>query len=430
MKPSSAVKRMLLLYLAFAMVIACLPHAAPRALAVSGVSANVNNNEWEVLKLVNKERIRNGITPVSLFSALQDAAHIRAHEVKNLFSHTRPNGSQWFTVIGEESLSHETAGENIAAGYPSPSDVMIGWMNSTGHRENILNEDHHHMAVSFIPEGEYGNTWVQLFFTSNSCATDNISLVLPNDSITVVRGTAIEALDIVISMNCKGTSGAYMPLITELTTGYDSNETGRQTVTVTVEGKTASFDINVTDDYQLRDIRNHWAKEYIQWCYDEQLFGGVSTTEFGPDMQMNRGMAVTVMYRLEGQPRVSGRNQFSDVSSNQYYYDAVAWATANNIVAGIGGGLFAPEQPVTREQLVTILLRYAADNNEHNEHTDGGNYLSNYPDEGSISPWAWQAVNWAVANELIKGRDSGRLDPQGYISRAEVSTIIYRYQHA
>ncbi len=114
--------------------------------------------EEQALDIVNKERAKSGLPPVSMTSALQNASHARAKEIVRSFSHTRPNGTSCFTILKEFHISYRTCGENIAYGYHTAASVMNGWMNSQGHRENILNR-----SFSKIGIGHYNGYWVQLF---------------------------------------------------------------------------------------------------------------------------------------------------------------------------------------------------------------------------------------------------------------------------
>ncbi len=117
--------------------------------------------ESEVLRLVNIERAKQGLAALSASSAAaMQAADVRSAEIKTSFSHTRPNGSSCFTALEEAGISYRAAGENIASGYPTPSAVVAGWMNSDGHRANILSKNFTQLAVGYD-----NNSWVQLFYT-------------------------------------------------------------------------------------------------------------------------------------------------------------------------------------------------------------------------------------------------------------------------
>lgn len=118
----------------------------------------------EVLRLVNAERANEGLSPLVLDSELSNAARVRAEEQIELFGHTRPNGESCFSIFKEYGISYRTAGENAAAGYSTPEDVVKAWMSSDGHRANILKPCFEKLGVGFVySEGSYGAYWVQLF---------------------------------------------------------------------------------------------------------------------------------------------------------------------------------------------------------------------------------------------------------------------------
>lgn len=118
----------------------------------------------KVLELVNKERTKAGLGTMVLDDSLCNVANIRAKEITEVFEHTRPNGSSCFTVLKENNISYRAVGENIAAGQSTPEEVMKGWMNSPGHRANILSEDFNKLGVGYVTAGDaYGHYWVQIF---------------------------------------------------------------------------------------------------------------------------------------------------------------------------------------------------------------------------------------------------------------------------
>ena len=172
------------------------------------------------------------------------------------------------------------------------------------------------------------------------------------------------------------------------------------------------------------DVDGHWAIDAIRYAYENKLFNGVSDTEFAPNTAMTRGMLVTVLYRLEGEPTVTANAKFSDVAEDQWYAKAVAWAAENEIVKGYGS-TFGPNDLVTREQMATILLRYAVW--KQYDTTAGGMALLEYADYAEISGWATAALEWANAEGLILGRTETTIVPQGDATRAEVATILMRF---
>lgn len=170
------------------------------------------------------------------------------------------------------------------------------------------------------------------------------------------------------------------------------------------------------------DTQSHWARDAIAFTTARELFNGVSATAFAPDITMNRAMIVTVLHRLENTPTPKSTASFSDVPAGTWYTDAVSWANAEGIVQGTGSG-YAPNYPVTREQLATILYRYVG---TLGISTQKRGSLTSFSDQSKVSSYAKDAMQWAVGVGLINGRTNGTLDPGGNASRAEVSAILQR----
>lgn len=170
---------------------------------------------------------------------------------------------------------------------------------------------------------------------------------------------------------------------------------------------------------QFTDCPYSWYHEPIDYVFAFGLMNGVSATAFEPNETMTRAMMVTVLYRMEGEPEVSGPSGFTDVPSGQWYSDAIAWAKEMQVVNGVGNGKFEPESPVTREQIATILWRYLG---EQEADVD----LSVFHDAGKIDPYARKAMQWAVAKGLFIG-DAGNLKPLVSATRAEFATIVMRF---
>ncbi len=166
-----------------------------------------------------------------------------------------------------------------------------------------------------------------------------------------------------------------------------------------------------------------WFYDDVVYVYEEGLFSGTSATTFSPNASMTRAMLVTVLYRLEGQPTVTGRSGFGDVVVNSYYEDAVTWAADNGIVTGTSTSTFSPEQNVTREQMAAILYRYAQ---YKKYNTAASSSLTGFSDHASVSAYAKTAMQWSVAEELIGGA-AGKLMPTGNATRAQVAAILHRF---
>ena len=167
-----------------------------------------------------------------------------------------------------------------------------------------------------------------------------------------------------------------------------------------------------------------WYYPDIRYVCSTGLMTGTSATTFSPDMFTTRGMIVTILYRLEGSPAVSGAAPFGDVPTGQYYSEAVAWASANGIVKGYDTGLFGPDDVITREQLAVILYGYAR--YKGLDVAVSGD-LSGFGDRASVSAWAADGLKWANGQGLINGKNGNLLDPAGTATRAEAAAILSRF---
>ncbi|MGM9554178.1 MAG: S-layer homology domain-containing protein, partial [Faecousia sp.] len=195
-------------------------------------------------------------------------------------------------------------------------------------------------------------------------------------------------------------------------------------VKVTVEAPPAPI-----KTMSFSDVKNSdWFYEDVQYVYDRGLMDGVGNNKFDPNGKCTRAMIVTILYRMEGKPSHSGKNPFTDVKAEQWYTDAVIWAAENNIVNGVGNGKFDPNANITREQLATILCRYAAYHGDYNE--EDGVMLVTFADQDKISDWAGDAMSWAVGVGLIGGsgeKDGLYLLPGGNALRCQVAAIFHRF---
>ena len=160
--------------------------------------------------------------------------------------------------------------------------------------------------------------------------------------------------------------------------------------------------------------------------YNHKYMKGVSDTEFAPDQTLTREQFVTVLYNVEGQPDVSYKRTFIDVSGRDWFAKSVYWAFTNNITKGVDETLFGTGQYITREQAATMLYNYAQYKKLKGKKS--GTKISSFPDYKNISSWAKEGMQWAVTNGVINGKTGkdgkNRLDPTGIASRAECAQII------
>lgn len=230
----------------------------------------------------------------------------------------------------------------------------------------------------------------------------------------------------------------------KVTTAPTATTPGVRTYTCTICGQTKEEVIPPTGgstvcpggpscpSYGFRDVAGpaDWSHEGIDYCVRRSLMVGTGVGTFSPNAVCSRAQIVQILYNLSGDTADYGNYYlpFTDVVPGDWFYEAVAWAYANDIVAGTSATTFAPNVDITREQMTVILYGYTA--KYAPAFTGGGTSLGQFPDAGSVANWAYAAMNWAVGNGLISGVESygvAYLTPQGSATRAQASAIIMRY---
>ena len=209
-------------------------------------------------------------------------------------------------------------------------------------------------------------------------------------------------------------------------------ETGVKTFTCTRCGETKTETIPATGVMDVTemftDVSHSWADDGIRYCVTHQLMSGIGNDLFGPKLTTTRAQIVQILYNLEGEPKVSGTTPFTDLTQD-WYQDAILWAYQTGVVAGTSGTTFDPDLPVTREQIAVILMEYTSRVLGLKDLCTPAD-LSRYPDAGSVSDWAKDALADAVALGLISGASNGGqtlLEPQGSATREQVATILMEF---
>ena len=159
-----------------------------------------------------------------------------------------------------------------------------------------------------------------------------------------------------------------------------------------------------------------WYAEAVAWCRDNEIMNGTSDTTFEPDMILNRAMLATILHRAEKEPPVTGTADFTDTEPGAWYSEAVVWANSTGLMLGYGDGTFGPADSLTREQLATVLWRY--DGEKEAESVE-------LPHGASIHDFARTAVDWAVANNILRLREDGSAAPLEFAARAEAAWALY-----
>lgn len=285
-----------LLLLASTLFPALSVHAAeaqpPAALADCGPA------DWEVLRLTNAARIAEGLNPLSVFPTLQQAANRRASEVDfryhsyGQFSHDRPDGSKYYTVLAEFGLEYYMVAENIACLQTSPAEVMTDWMNSPGHRKNILTAELVHGGMAWQGDG-----WEQLFLTGYGCAYDAISILPGPEGFQLGQGKPLAELGAAICLHCAEHGDCWLPLSDELCPGADTSGLGTVRVDVVCAGLSASFDLEIVENFD---------GTYTEGDFTAEVRGGKATlTDWLGTSSWYSRPAVTVPDSVAGFPVVA-----------------------------------------------------------------------------------------------------------------------------
>lgn len=232
-------------------------------------------------------------------------------------------------------------------------------------------------------------------------------------TVSITPADGYEIADVQIDGKSVGAVGEYT---------FDTASSSHTVHVVFIKNQTDA----ASESQRFTDLEDHWAKEAILAAADAGLFNGTSAQTFSPDSSMTRGMVVTVLARMAKAETTGAASKFTDVAAGAWYAPGVAWASENGIVTGVGRGRFAPDTAVTREQLCTMLARYAAF--AKLSLARGTDWAA--ADSESVSTWAEDAVDSLKACGVLAGKPGNRIDPQGLATRAEVAVVLQRFAEA
>ncbi|MEG1240180.1 MAG: S-layer homology domain-containing protein [Oscillospiraceae bacterium] len=253
--------------------------------------------------------------------------------------------------------------------------------------------------------------------------------------LTVGSGVALSAgrCNVAAGTLLDVTTAAECPPGTALVAGHRYLAVGGNMVTISMVSDSVRLSVQGGYRQRISDIvatpftdigAVDWFYGSVRYCYQGGLFQGTSPEEFSPQGQVTRAMLATVLYRLAGEP-VGGSNNFYDVPDGEWYAKPVAWAAENGIVNGVEPHLYNPAGLVTREQMATMLYRYAGEYLKQDVSKTAS--LSRFKDSQKTAQWARTAMGWSVGTGIVSGRDGGILDPGGTAKRAEVATMLQRF---
>lgn len=454
--------------------------------AISGDITQIQNSEWSVLSDAYNvtgvsENIQTGLDKI-LDNSEQEDYDIRAavqeldydklktamaadadvlETVKSLEEKTGTKvnvnvAEQFISAIAKENVEIIGAALNNVVGdeinlnitQPEKEHVLPALYNSTlavsfaMNLDGVVNQEELQVPVRItlpIPKNINPEFLVILHYAQNGEVNEEISPVISKDKDGNSYATFMldSFSDFVMTEKTKGGTGGGSGNTGGGTGGSGSgsgnhggggNGSSGGTAGTTVPDKTTDAAINTENIAQkavkFTDVvKGSWYYEAVQYMQNKNLMSGVSEKQFAPNAETTRAMIVTILYRMENEPAVSG-NGFSDVDKNQWYANAVTWAANNHVVNGYGNSVFGPNDIITREQMASILYRYAQ---YKGYDISGKSELSAYGDASSISKYAEAPLQWAKSEGLINGTTNTTISPNGSATRAQIAVMLMRF---
>ena len=293
---------------------------------------------------------------------------------------------------------------------------------------SFLSENGRSWAEISTADWDYSNLCIKAFTQSLSGQTvlhlenENpkalFSVYRPNKEEVPMRadGSFLLAQNTRYIYQCDAYSPALQPDGGHMASFQNSFTTGEETsLTLTAKSHPLPFsDVSVFS----------WYFDSVVYCYENSLVNGVTPTEFSPESPATRAELVTLLWRMEGQPKPNSLESFPDVPQNTWYSEAVAWAAENGVVNGNEKGLFVPGARIIRQDFAVMLYRYQ--DLVHGSDVTSQGQLSAYTDANKISNYAKDAMSWCVAEKILNGRTATTLAPQGTILRSETAVMLQR----
>ena len=273
------------------------------------------------------------------------------------------------------------------------------------------------LTFKVLETAKNGEAYIKLSYNEN----DVFDVDLNNVALNITNGT-IKVVGAKADNNINTIENEYVYFEDE-PISETTNNTASQNSTAPSENENKNhIKAPAFTDVDVKD----WYYDAVMYATENKLINGISETSFGPDMNLTRAMLVTMLYRNENEPAIEKNIPFTDVDTNSYYANAVIWAQANRIVSGISESEFAPDLSITREQIATIIYRYAKYKGYNINTVENADFLS-YSDSSEISVFAIEAMKYAITSGIITGKTESTLNPLDNATRAEVATILMRF---
>ena len=367
------------------------------------LSHNKISNIKPLSKMMNLQRLDLSYNNISDISQLPNYAINYMYEAKN---------NEKYINLSHNSIKNISCINNWVI---TTNTAACGWQSGGDPNERVLNLDFSYNQIEDItPVKNYLS--LKKLNLSNNKIKDISSLKDYNFKLNEYDGEDAEWVEAL---------GEFKGI--DLTSNYiNVNNTNNQKAIQAFKIKKVTLNVANQKEAIFNDVTaDDWYYTAVKYTYQKGIIKGATSTEFRPNAKFSRGMLVTILWRMEGEPKVTNAKEFADVTSGKYYYNAIRWATSKGIVNGYSNGKFGPEDNITREQLAVMLRNYAKYKGKNVSQTAD---ISKYKDSGKTSGYAKTSVQWAIAKGIISGKDNGtRIDPQGTASRAEAAAMIYNY---
>ena len=374
-------------------------------------------------------------TPYSYYPSVEEALKNEQGDQLEMKDITVTDQAQTCIVTLEDGSAESKVTLNKDSVFKLPSleregYTFIGWKDANGNvhqagKEVTVTEDITFTAV-WESNSTGGGTVVKryditLADTDNGTITATHKRASKNSTVTITatpdEGYVVDAVTVTEKDGDK----------VEVTKKDDNKYTFKMPasdVTVKATFKVAPTEPEQPSGLPFTDVaKDAWYFPAVEYVFNNGLMNGTTATTFAPNVELNRAMMAAVLYNMEGGPACDKSGLFSDVADGKWYTDAVNWAASNNIVSGMPDGTYAPDQALTREQMASILYRYAEYKGiDVSARAD----LSTFTDGTTVSPWAQDVVQWAVAEKLMSG-NGNELQPKGTATRAQVATVLMNY---
>ena len=237
------------------------------------------------------------------------------------------------------------------------------------------------------------------------------------------KGEALDVTGLTLEVSRSDDSRQTVDVTADMVSGFEGSRIAEQTLSVTYEGFTRTYEIVVTKS--LSDVpEDSWFHNVVSRAVGLGLFNGYDNGTFGPNDKVTRGQVAVVLWNMTGHPEPgTGGKEFSDVDAGKYYANAIGWAAQVGVVNGYGNGRFGPDDNVTREQLAVMVCNYAREV-AGKETTGSASDYAEMKDATNVSKWAVSSVGWCFQNEIVSGTEDGYINPQGNATRAEAAKML------